>query len=374
MKPGWIEKKLGEVCTLQRGFDLPKGSRTPGDFPLVSSSGIIDSHDIWKVKAPGVVTGRSGSVGNVFYIENDFWPLNTTLYVKDFHGNYPRYVFYLLQQFGLGKFSSGVGVPTLNRNFVHDEIVSIPVSIPEQERIVAVLDEAFASIAQAIANAERNLVNARELFESVLHSYFEEKGNEWKTFQLEELTEKDSPITYGVVKPGEFGEIRFVRGGDISQGRVLVDQLRTITKEVSDQYKRTLLRGGELLMCLVGQPGQVAVAPDELAGANIARQVGLIRLRQDVNSEFVRYFLQSRNGQNALGAYTGGSVQQVINLGDLRLVEILLPSLAEQRAIVERLEALSAETGRLEAVYRQKVAALEELKKSVLQKAFAGEL
>jgi type I restriction enzyme S subunit len=154
---------------------------------------------------------------------------------------------------------------------------------------------------------------------------------------LEELTEPDSPITYGVVKPGPEGEIRFVRGGDLVAGKVRLTQLRTITREVSDQYKRTLLRGGELLICLVGQPGQVGVAPTELAGANIARQVGLIRLSKRINAEFVRFFLQSAPGAEALGARESGSVQQVINLGELRQVAIPYPDFSEQVDIVARL-------------------------------------
>lgn len=156
----------------------------------------------------------------------------------------------------------------------------------------------------------------------------------WKEQPLEELTESDSPITYGVVKPGVEGNVLFVRGGDLTGGRVLESQLRTITQEVSDQYKRTLLRGGELLICLVGQPGQVAVAPESLAGANIARQVGLIRLRANMDAGFLSYFLQSPDGQKRLGTYTGGSVQQVINLSDLRTVLAPVPPLAEQHRIV----------------------------------------
>jgi type I restriction enzyme S subunit len=156
----------------------------------------------------------------------------------------------------------------------------------------------------------------------------------WKRVRLDELTQADSPITYGVVKPGDPGDVLFIRGGDLAGGRVLDNQLRTITSEVSKQYRRTLLRGGELLICLVGQPGQVAVAPPALAGANIARQVGLIRLRSEVDAEFISYFLQSPNGQANLGTYTGGSVQQVINLGDLRTVNVPIPPLPEQQRIV----------------------------------------
>ncbi|MEA2119597.1 restriction endonuclease subunit S, partial [Halovibrio sp. HP20-50] len=169
MREGWKTCNLGDVCTLQRGFDLPKKNRRSGHIPLMSSSGAIDFHNEVKVIGPGVVTGRSGSIGNVFYVEGAFWPLNTTLYVKDFHGNHPRFIYYLLSSFNLKRFSTGAGVPTLNRNNVHCETVNIPRSVEEQKLIASIIDEAFDSIDAAIANTEKNLANAKELFESYLN-------------------------------------------------------------------------------------------------------------------------------------------------------------------------------------------------------------
>ncbi|MBI3072797.1 MAG: restriction endonuclease subunit S [Deltaproteobacteria bacterium] len=136
------------------------------------------------------------------------------------------------------------------------------------------------------------------------------------------------------------GGVPFVRGGDIASGQIRTEQLRTIAPEVSSQYKRTLLQGGELLVSLVGNPGQVAIVPDNLRGANIARQVGLVRLRKEVDAIFIKYFLSSPIGQAGLGAQTMGSVQQVINLRDLKEVRIPLPPLREQRAIAHILGTL----------------------------------
>lgn len=186
MKQGWQTKKLVEVATLQRGFDLPTQSRVNGDIPLVTSSGINDTHNRSAVRGPGVATGRSGSIGNVFYIENDFWPLNTVLYVKDFHGNDPKFVFHLLKEFDLKRFASGSGVPTLNRNFVHDELVRVP-PLPDQQRIAGILDEAFERIETAKATAEKNLQNARAIFESQLQSIFTQRGKGWVETTLESV-------------------------------------------------------------------------------------------------------------------------------------------------------------------------------------------
>jgi type I restriction enzyme S subunit len=269
---------------------------------------------------------------------------------------------------------TGARMPRANMDAVSDFEVPVP-PLPEQRRIVAILDEAFAAIATAKANTEKNLANARAVYESHLHAVFSQRDGEWaKQVPLEELTKEDSQITYGVVKPGEEGDVVFVRGGDLSRGRVLMHQLRTITSAFSQQYKRTLLRGGELLISLVGQPGQVAVAPPELAGANIARQVGLIRLRDSMEAEFVRLFLESPVGQALLGARQSGSVQQVINLGELRQVRVPVPSKPTQVQVVARLEAFSADTQRLEVLAHRKLAALDALRASLLHHAFTGQL
>lgn len=163
----------------------------------------------------------------------------------------------------------------------------------------------------------------------------------WAKVPLADLTEKGRSITYGVVKPGDEVEdgVAFVRGGDISQGRIAVDRLRTISPQLSQTYKRTLLRGGELLISLVGNPGEVAIAPESLAGANIARQVGLVALRPVVEAQFVMYFLMSPLGRAELLTRTGGAVQQVINLADLKTIHVPLPSTAVQRRIAHILSA-----------------------------------
>ncbi len=156
----------------------------------------------------------------------------------------------------------------------------------------------------------------------------QEIPKEWKVNHLEELVDKESSITYGVVKPGDLDNdgVRFVRGGDIKDGKVDIPALRTITQAISEQYSRTLLRGGEILMSLVGNPGAVAIAPTSLRGANIARQVGLIRVNESFSTLYVRGFLESRAGKNALTDETSGSVQQVINLGDLRTILVPVPA------------------------------------------------
>ncbi len=168
----WKEKNFDEVCILQRGFDLPTRLRADGEFPLVSSNGITDKVNAWKVKGPGVVTGRSGTIGSVHYIEKDFWPLNTALYIKDFHHNDIRFIYYFLKQFDLSKYSSGAGVPTLNRNNVHSIKVCIPEPITEQKSIVAKLDSLSAETKKLEALYQKKLSDLEELKKSILKKAF----------------------------------------------------------------------------------------------------------------------------------------------------------------------------------------------------------
>ncbi|AAU93076.1 type I restriction-modification system, S subunit, EcoA family [Methylococcus capsulatus str. Bath] len=132
----WKECSLGDVIELKRGYDLPQKDRLPGDVPLVSSSGVTDTHAKAMVKGPGVVTGRYGTLGQVFYVEQDFWPLNTTLYVRDFKGNDPRFISYFLRDVDFHAYSDKAAVPGLNRNHLHQAKVRIP-SDPNEQRAIA---------------------------------------------------------------------------------------------------------------------------------------------------------------------------------------------------------------------------------------------
>ena len=135
----WKEILFDDFCRLNRGFDLPNDNIVNGDVPVVASSSIKAFHNVAKVKGPGVVTGRSGTLGIVQYVEQDYWPLNTSLYVKDFKGNCPKFCYYFLQMLHLENFNSGAGVPTLNQNHLHKLKIKVPATYDEQEKVASVL-------------------------------------------------------------------------------------------------------------------------------------------------------------------------------------------------------------------------------------------
>lgn len=135
----WQNIELGEMLTLQRGYDLPSQSRLPGNVPIVSSSGITSFHNKAKEASPGVVTGRYGTIGEVFYLSEAYWPLNTTLFVKDFKGNNPKFISYLLECLNLKEMNSAGAVPGVNRNHLHKVKIKAPTSRLYQDKLVSLV-------------------------------------------------------------------------------------------------------------------------------------------------------------------------------------------------------------------------------------------
>jgi type I restriction enzyme, S subunit len=164
---GWKQCTLGDVLTLQRGFDLPERSRQEGNIPIISSSGISGYHDIAKVSGPGVITGRYGTLGEVFYIHGNYWPLNTTLYVRDFKGNEPLFISYFLRTLNLAHQNTAGAVPGLNRNALHLLPVTLP-PLPTQRKIAAIL----SAYDDLIENNTRRIAILEEMAQSLYREWF----------------------------------------------------------------------------------------------------------------------------------------------------------------------------------------------------------
>ena len=162
---GWEVKPLVDIATLQRGKDLPKQNQIPGPYPIVGSSGVIGYHTEYVCVGPGVVTGRSGSIGKLTYVEREYWPHNTALYVKNFYANNPKFIYYLLHSLNFKKYATGVSVPTLNRNFIHSALLPLP-PLPLQQKIANIL----STVDKKIESEENKKSALDELFKSLLHN------------------------------------------------------------------------------------------------------------------------------------------------------------------------------------------------------------
>ncbi|SNB45222.1 restriction endonuclease subunit S [Geobacter sp. DSM 9736] len=160
----WQIRPLGEIAPLQRGFDLPNSELQQGPYPVVYSNGVLNRHTMFKAKGPGVVTGRSGTIGAVTFVPEDFWPHNTALWVTSFKGNDPKFIFYLYTRIGLERFATGSGVPTLNRNDVHAFKVKVPSTKEEQTAIATILSDMDTEI-DAL---EEKLTKARQIKQGMM--------------------------------------------------------------------------------------------------------------------------------------------------------------------------------------------------------------
>ncbi len=191
----WEVKKISDFAPLQRGFDLPADKITAGAYPVVYSNGVLNSHIEYKAKGPGVVTGRSGTIGKVTYVESDFWPHNTSLWVTDFKGNNPKFVFYVYKYIGLSKFASGSGVPTLNRNDVHISKVAVP-PIEEQRQIIRVLELWDTAIEEQSKLIEKLNLRKRALMQQLLTGKKRLPGftEDWKEIKLGDIFDERNEI------------------------------------------------------------------------------------------------------------------------------------------------------------------------------------
>jgi type I restriction enzyme S subunit len=184
------EIRFKDFITLKRGFDLPKKDRVDGQYPVVASTSVTGYHNEYKVEPPGVTTGRSGSLGEVLYLGEKFWPLNTSLWVKDFKGNYPLYVYYFLKTLNLQEYNSGAGVPTLNRNHLDNIDIAIH-DEAGQKKIASIL----SSFDDLIENNTRRI----EILEEMARLIY----REWFVHYRYPGHEKDKLVDSGT----DFGEI-----------------------------------------------------------------------------------------------------------------------------------------------------------------------
>ena len=269
--------------------------------------------------------------------------------------------------------NAGAVFNSINKTQIENIEIPLP-PLPEQQRIVSILDEAFAAIAKAKANAEQNLKNAKELFESYLQGVFEKKGNGWEIKTLGEV----SKINYGYTEKASFDEVgpKFLRITDIQENGVdweTVPYCKCSDKDLP-KYK---LETGDIVFARTGATTGKSYLINNPPNSVFASY--LIRLRMNsINEfipEFISYFFQTKTYWDKINAGISGSAQGGFNATKLGELEFHFPkSKTEQQTIVRQLDALRAETQKLEAVYQKKIADLDELKKSILQKAFSGGL
>ena len=292
--------------------------------------------------------------------------------------HFPKYLYYyliLIRQKVL-KDASGAAQPGVNQKYVKNIQIPIP-PIDEQKRIVAKLDECFEAIDKARANVEKNLNNAKELFQSQLNQSFRQPGDGWIENQITNLIEQNRIITYGVIKLGEeeSNGIPCLRTSNVRWLYINSGNVKRILPSLSDKYSRTILKGGEVLVNVRGTLGGVAVVTEKMKGWNVSREVAVVPIDKNIiNPFYLAYWIGTDFSQKWLGGVKKGAAYVGINIKDLRELPVRAPILDEQVNIVNEIKSIQLKTNILESNYQQELDALDELKKSILQKAFNGEL
>ncbi|TKB67547.1 MAG: hypothetical protein E8D47_02970 [Nitrospira sp.] len=373
MKIGWKEKSVGEILQLEYGKPLDDSDRKPnGLFPVYGANGEKDRTDKFYHDKPSIIVGRKGSAGEINLTENKFWPLDVTYFVTfDEQKHALRFLYYLLTTLDLTKLAKGVK-PGINRNEVYSQITRVP-SLTEQQRIVGILDEAFEDIATATAKAEKNLQNARALFESHLQSVFTQRGKGWVNFSLVSACDLFVDSAHRTPKYQDDG-IPALRPRDVVNGRLnLEGALRVCEEEYEIQSKRYKPKPGDIVYSRELSYGWAALLPKS-PRVCLSQGMCLFRPSSRLDASFLLYMLNGSMGREQATRAAVGAAHPHINLGDIKSYLIPTPSLETQQQITKQLNAFREETQRLESLCQQKLAALDELKKSLLHQAFTGEL
>jgi type I restriction enzyme S subunit len=402
MKKGWESNKLGDVCEFQRGLTYAKSDEADVSDNVVLRATNIDLArnllifdelkyisdkvvvpESKKVKKGSLMicmaSGSKSHLGKVAYIDEDYgYAFGGFMgMLTPRNGLWPKYLFHLMTSEDykdfIGALSDGANINNLT--FDKLKLFSVPVPpLPEQQRIVGVLDEAFDGLATAKANAEKNLQNARALFESHLQSVFTQRGKGWVDRQLASLCHEITVGHVGSMKT-EYKEsgIPFLRSQNIRPFEVSMENAMFIGEAFHRALKKSQLRPGDLAIVRTGYPGTAAVIPPELPDSNCSDLV-IVRPSKEVNAHFLAAFFNSSFGKQLVLGKIVGAAQKHFNITAAKEVMLHVPPIAEQRTIVAMVDDLREETQRLTAIYEQKLAALEALKKSLLHQAFSGNL
>jgi len=402
MKKGWQTEKLGDVCDfLNRGIS-PK-YLDQGGVCVLNQKCIRDHRVSYKqarrhnptaktVKADRFIqlgdvlvnsTG-TGTLGRVAQVRD--MPLEPTTVDSHVTIVRPKSGKFFLDFFGymlvvteeaIKEAGEGCGGQTeLARSVLAERFTaSYPTSIAEQQRIVGILDEAFEGLATAKANAEKNLQNARALFDSHLHSVF---ANMWKTSELVKLVDLATDITDGdhLPPPKASTGVPFITIGNVVKETRQIDFSNTFTVprtyfDALKSHKRP--KYGDVLYTVTGSFGIPVMVPKGVEFC-FQRHIGLIRPKPETNSSWLYYLLLSPQLLKQANDDATGTAQRTVSLKLLRSFEVPKVPPKQQKEVVEKLDDLHEETQRLESIYQQKLAALEALKKSLLHQAFTGNL
>lgn len=349
----WEEVTLGEILQFQRGFDLLAKDRHDGNVPVISSSGITGYHNTAKAKSPGVIIGRKGTLGTVHYINIDYWPHDTTLWIKDFKGNLPKFIYYFLKVMRLENYDVGASNPTLNRNHLHKIRLKFP-PLPVQKKIAAIL----SAYDDLIEKNNRRIAILEKMAEEIYREWFvrlrfpeheQVKFNKgipegWKaskvgdacyvgdgTHSRIERTDKGVPyLTTKNFKPDglDFYNIDYI---SFEEYKKQFESEKTSVKKPNH---------GDVLISIIGSFGRpYLVNIDDKFG--ISSSIAILRSdRNKILPEYLYAYTRTSVFIEAVHAIKSGSAQGFLSLEMIRSLPLLIPPISIQQQMYKFLQPI----------------------------------
>ena len=405
---GWARAKVHGLLEIKYGKALKGETRNRGSVAVYGSNGVVGEHDTAITRGPTIIIGRKGTVGAVHWSASACWPIDTTYYVDEFGGHNGLFLYYAFRTLGLPELDTSSAIPGLNRDDIYEKVLPLP-PFAEQKRIVAKVEELLARVNAALEGLAKVPTILKRFRQSVLTAacsgrlteewrgmqadldqtawpfcssqplaqseLIAEVPDSWAWFPLASLCDSARTICYGVIKLGaEFPNgVPCLRTSDVKPLYIDTSEVKRIAPKISDDYRRTLLCGREILVNVRGTLGGVAVVPEEFRGWNVSREIALVPVTKVV-SEFVAFWIASLPSQNWLTGVAKGAAYTGINIADLRMLPVALPPIPEQHEIVRRVDHLFALADSIEKQVAAGTARGEKLTQAILAKAFRGEL
>lgn len=372
----WKEKIIEDIAPLQRGFDLPNQNIIEGDIPIAYSNGILNYHNKPKCKAPGIVTGRSGTIGNFTFIkEGYYWPHNTSLWVTDFCRNIPAFIYYLYQTINIKQFSMGSGVPTLNRNDVHKCKCKISINNIEQQAI----GNYFQNIDRLINISQTKFDKLKNIKNACLEKMFPRNGSnipevrfkgfmkEWEEQIMAKIGNPYNGLSGKTKEDFGCGDARFITYMNVFLNPV-ADLYRTENVEIDN--KQNNVQYGDILFTVSSEtPEEVGMSSVWLGHENYIYLNSFCfgyRLAEYKDPYYIAYLLRSKSVRKKIAFLAQGISRYNISKNKVMEIELPFPDPNEQQAIgrfFKNLDSLIAKT-------EQQINKLKNIKKACLDKMF----
>lgn len=374
MKQGWQIKKLGEVCDIINGRNQKAVECADGQYPIYGSGGNVMGYaSDYLCEAGTTIIGRKGSINNPIYIDTKFWNVDTAFGISSKPMMSSKFVYYFCKSFDFSKLNKGTTLPSL----VKKDLLLIDIPVPplsEQQRIVSLLDAEFAKIDALKANAEKNLQNAKDLFQAASDLCFNDKHR------------------YPIMTMGKVCD--FVRGpfgGSlkkscfVEEGYPVYEQQNAIYSKFTFRYfvnenkynemRRFSVHSGDIIMSCSGTIGKVALVPIDAPVGIINQALLKLSTKSTILPNYLKMYMESMTFNKQISEHSqGAAIKNVASVAVLKELSIPVPTMEEQNTIVARLEDLNEKCKTLQANYEKTLSLCDDLKQALLRKAFNGEI